>query len=95
VPNYAGDSIRYAADYGNDFHPGTISPGSYPIGPFLKPEEAWNIDTKLDDGKPGTGKVIAIYWTTCTTSGANNDYSGNYALSVTTPTCSLYFAKAF
>ncbi len=26
-------------------------------GGILKPEEAWNIDTKMDDGIPGTGKV--------------------------------------
>jgi hypothetical protein len=25
----------------------------------FSPEEAWNIDTKMDDGKPGTGKVRA------------------------------------
>lgn len=25
---------------------------------IFKPEELWNVDTKLDDGKPGTGKVI-------------------------------------
>lgn len=24
---------------------------------FLKPEEAWNIDTKIDDGKPGIGTI--------------------------------------
>lgn len=28
--------------------------------PILKPEEAWSIDTKLDDGNPGTGKVASI-----------------------------------
>lgn len=26
--------------------------------PILKPEEAWNIDTKLDDSRPGTGAII-------------------------------------
>lgn len=25
--------------------------------PFLKGEEAWNVDTKVDDGRPGYGKV--------------------------------------
>jgi prepilin-type N-terminal cleavage/methylation domain-containing protein len=29
------------------------------INPVLRPEEAWNIDTKLDDGKPGRGRVAA------------------------------------
>lgn len=28
--------------------------------PILFPEDAWNIDTKMDDGKPGTGKVSTM-----------------------------------
>jgi hypothetical protein len=29
-------------------------------GPLvLTPEEAWNVDTKLDDGKPGSGKIYS------------------------------------
>lgn len=27
---------------------------------ILKPEEAWNIDTKMDDGKPATGSVTSL-----------------------------------
>jgi hypothetical protein len=37
-----------------------ISTNSYLIDPVLKPEEAWNIDTKIDDGKPGTGTVTTF-----------------------------------
>ncbi|PZP85043.1 MAG: hypothetical protein DI582_06990 [Azospirillum brasilense] len=33
--------------------------GSTGTSPPLKPEEAWNIDTKMDDGKPGTGSVLS------------------------------------
>ena len=28
---------------------------------LLKPEELWNIDTKMDDGLPATGNVVSIY----------------------------------
>ena len=34
---------------------------------MLTPEEAWNIDTKLDDGKPGRGRIL-----TYKGSGSNN-----------------------
>lgn len=27
-------------------------------GPALKPEEMWNIDTKMDDGRPATGNIL-------------------------------------
>ena len=33
-------------------------------GAALKAEEAWNIDTKMDDGKPAYGKIIAMKGTT-------------------------------
>lgn len=30
------------------------------FGPrILKPDEAWNLDTKMDDGKPGTGRFVS------------------------------------
>lgn len=52
-----------------------------------KPEEIWGIDTKMDDGKPGYGRV-QIYngYGTC-----QNDAS-NYALNVTEVTCNAIFA---
>lgn len=48
-------------------------------GPVLRAEDAWNIDNKMDDGKPGTGIVTTFYasfHTTCTTSdtATNSDY---------------------
>jgi hypothetical protein len=44
------DSNWFEGNYDNVFHlfQGTI-----------KPEEAWNLDMKMDDGKPGTGKMRA------------------------------------
>jgi len=60
-------------------------------GPVLTPEEAWNIDTKLDDGKPGRGTIMTFKG-----GGANNpdctvDGSANtdYALSFTGPACAF------
>lgn len=45
--------------YGNVFIFGTNSPSNLTQGTALKPEEAWNIDTKLDDGRPATGTVVS------------------------------------
>ncbi len=39
---------------------GTESSDAMPFGTFLKPEEAWNIDTKMDDGIPTKGIVKAM-----------------------------------
>ena len=62
-------------------------------GAALKPEEAWNIDTKLDDGKPGTGKVMARYGNNCTSPGDGTLQStATYALTVSTIGCAMTYA---
>lgn len=92
----AGDSWAYSGTYGNYMAIGGAVSGSWPYTPLLKPEEAWNIDTKLDDGKPATGKIIARYWNNaCATSTSNTDYTGNYKLSDSSLQCLIYFTQAF
>lgn len=100
--NYAGDNTSFAFNYGNTFVLGAVTPGGPPVGPVLKPDEAWHIDTKFDDGKPSSGGIIAIEGggfsgassSKCTTAAANNDYSGAYNLSASTKACGLYFVVA-
>lgn len=46
----AGSATAFAWDNGNALTPITV--------PF-SPAEAWNLDTKLDDGMPATGKLVA------------------------------------
>ncbi len=69
---------------------GPTSPGH-----ILKPEEAWNIDSKMDDGNPSMGGVMGIAEgvlasRTCTT---NDDWqtaatgSATYRLDVSTISC--------
>ena len=101
--NSAGDTINYAADYGNYFSFGLTLTGATPLLSVIKPEEAWNIDTKMDDGRPSTGKILArenATWTgastsKCTTSTSQTDYTGTYNLSVTGINCAIYFTKVF
>ena len=71
--------------------------GNTPINAALKPEEAWNIDTKLDDGSPTTGRTRARYTGTnqCTTSTAVTDLTGIYNLPSGSLLCTLFFVRAF
>jgi len=47
-----------------------------PSSPLLTPEEAWNIDTKTDDGKPGLGDLKAFCPNSCSdvTDAATSEY---------------------
>lgn len=96
LQNYAGNLYAFAMDYGNAGILGASVTNSLSTGPLLKPEEAWNIDTKLDDGKPGYGKVIGNYWNNlCSVAddggSANNDLAASYRLDISSVQCALYF----
>jgi len=95
---YGGDTVLYAANYGNCLQYGGDHQPDNPRGALLKPEEGWNIDTKIDDGKPGLGRMIAIYWdNACGTGGADETDTANsvYNLSENSPQCAFYFARLF
>ena len=61
-----------------------------PTSPILKPEEAWNIDAKLDDGLPGTGRITTFNNTQQSTC-ASSDVaaSATYQLTQTVVACVL------
>jgi prepilin-type N-terminal cleavage/methylation domain-containing protein len=59
---------------------------------IIKPEEAWNIDTKVDDGRPAYGTIISYkstspVWTGCTTTAVTS--TAEYALTTTGNTCGV------
>lgn len=64
---------------------------------IVKPEEAYNIDMKIDDGRPGTGAFLAHYDASdpdvLTTRCVNNFNSPNavYNLTFTNNGCTLWF----
>lgn len=97
LDNFAGDGNTYALDYGNMFWFGSVAGNERPQAEVLKPEEAWNVDTKVDDGRPATGKVImrnnnTYAWgnaSACTTSTSLSDYAGVYNLSSSVIACAL------
>ena len=96
-PAVAGDTFGYATEAGNMLQYLNAASGNP-----LKPEEAWNIDSKMDDGKPGSGKVLALKGDgtsiICTT-GDNlappADANATYVLTRTAKDCGLIFQAAF
>ena len=94
VPN--GDTISYAGHYGNVFYYGKDRATIATQSPVLKPEEAWNIDTKVDDGKPGTGNIIAFFWNNaCASASSNTDFASPYNLSDSNVECALQINNQF
>lgn len=94
----AGDTWRWQGTYGNLLYYGTSSSGMHPMeSPILRPEELWNIDTKLDDGKPAYGSVRSHRqigaWTNCTTT--NVEATTEYKLSDTSVSCAALFPNSF
>lgn len=91
----AGNASVLAGNYGGYLFVGTPLAANAPIDPLFTPEEAWNIDTKMDDGRPGQGNVWAYWWDTCSDATSQTDYSGEYLLTLTSKECALYFRNAF
>lgn len=64
---------------------GRATAGDIPFELIVKPEELWNIDTKLDDGRPGIGTVRSPTAVPCTTT--NVPATAEYALTTSTIIC--------
>lgn len=79
------------------------SGGGISSRPLLKAEEVWNIDTKMDDGKPSTGKInVYCYgvggYTNCASASSATDQNATYLLdsgSNGSPTAAITFNNAF
>ena len=84
----SGNVSYYADNYGNAFGFGGSGGTGLPDGPILKPEEAWNLDTKMDDGKPAFGIIKSlIHRPECTTTVVQN--TAEYALTNSNKDCAL------
>lgn len=86
-------SIIFNYRFGNALFFGTpASASTWNYAPALKPEEAWNIDTKIDDGKPGIGKVTSYVSTSCSGTASATTFTTDYALNNNTIQCTLVFS---
>lgn len=95
-PGLNGDEGWFALNYGHTLAFGAQHDEWETIGPAIAPEEAWNIDMKVDDGSPGRGKVIALSIGLCTTtSNRNAAETAEYLLSSSAKACALDFRNIF
>jgi len=91
---YAGDALTFALDYGNYYNFGAQLTFDNPIAGIITPAEAWNVDTKFDDGRPGRGHMMSVHRDTCTDSTSATDYDADYLLATEDKGCSLVFPSA-
>ena len=64
----------------------------YCYQPLIKPEEAWNLDTKTDDGRPGIGRVVV--WNNLRNPGCastDDPTTAAYQLNSATVSCSIQY----
>ena len=88
-----GDANTYTANYGNVLLFGRPTTTSYNATAALVPDDAYNIDKKLDDGAPHSGKILAAkyaYQPNCVES-----TDDAYKLTGTAAGCSLYFITGY
>lgn len=96
----AGVGNMFQGEYGNGFEL-AVQGASNPYGVIVKPEEIWNIDTKIDDGKPGAGKLYArggggiSNCTTAVTDTSAAAAAADYKLTNNTLACSFVFRQQF
>lgn len=93
--SHPGSPSVWPGNYGNYLFIGSPIADAHPFGPVFTPQELWNIDQKLDDGKPATGKVLShdIVW--CTTGSVPADSDAEYDVGDDRLLCSAWFAKSF
>jgi len=88
-----GAFVKY---YKNNFVFGVVAGAAHATsGPMLTPTEAWNLDKKTDDGKPGTGSFMVSSITICTNAANNTDYGADYLLTSDDIACPLRIDSGF
>jgi|GEM_PF-137102 len=89
-----GNNFHFAYDFKNHYVFGGQHASSAPAEQVLVPEEAWNVDTKIDDGKPGTGRVVGNV-NNCSLAANNTDYTAGYDLQRAAPGCMMRFLNMY
>lgn len=109
VSKYPG-GLWYTTDWGYKTGQSTIFRGRYDhtlqlsLGsssgeatmPILSPLDMWNIDTKIDDGRPGEGKFVTRHWDDCTDATVSTgNTTANYLLDLSTVLCAAIFRQQY
>ncbi len=92
-----GNSVAYAMYFARGFY---LRSSNSSVWQILKPAELWNIDTKLDDGRPARGTVIALgYNNACAVAddgtSEETDFNASYRLSDNSLQCAAYFINLY
>lgn len=87
----------FDGSFGNMLHLGKTTGSTAPTGALMPPEDAFNLDTKQDDGMPATGQLVTLesQGGTCTDLSASTGSSlaaSRYLNSNRTDACSLLIA---
>jgi hypothetical protein len=93
--NTTASSAVFDVAAGNRFILGEDGPDGSCKNGVANAEEIWNIDTKIDDGKPATGKLFPYYRQECTNATGSADMNATYDLDDTDRGCSFYFTRPF
>lgn len=112
--DYSASALNeyYQIDYGNFITIGIRETSSDPsyngwnFMPAITPEESFYIDQKIDDGRPGTGKLVVRYWSlpnltthdpdrSCTEATNGADFEAGYNLTNKNAACQPQFINAF
>jgi prepilin-type N-terminal cleavage/methylation domain-containing protein len=91
----AAHSTYFTYTYNIFLQVGGQNPADDNYAAVFKPEEVWNIDMKMDDGKPGRGKIMIRHFTSCTDTTDPTNLDANYLLTSTSIACAIMFPNAF
>jgi prepilin-type N-terminal cleavage/methylation domain-containing protein len=88
APPYTSGGLTYNAPYWFDgtynhtFIVGANRPSAHPHNPCFTTQEALALDTKSDDGKPGTGSVVSLK--------GSNGFASEYCATTNNPLTAVY-----
>ena len=85
-----GGSRSFNIDIHSNFIIGARQTASHTGNPLFKPEEVWMIDKKIDDGRPGYGKVMPRWIDECTNADDNDDIDTTYKLNNSAVACAVW-----
>lgn len=94
----SGQPSFFDGVYDNFLEYGAYVANGDPANPIMRPAELWNIDVKIDDGKPATGMVVMRglgVLNTCSTTNSSSTLTAEYLLSNNNIACNAIFRRLF
>jgi prepilin-type N-terminal cleavage/methylation domain-containing protein len=101
VQQYATpDRAVFNGSYGHTIIYGTAADGYQLLNPVISTQDAQSLDNKMDDGKPGTGKVLSMassstFAPNCASAASNSPETAAYRMDQGGPVCTMLFKMGF